>query len=174
MIRKMFAALVVFTLLLALAVPAFAQDDDSNGDSEATEVTETSAETSDTETSDPETQDEAPEILSITPNPAVINGEGFITVTVEYADEDEDASRFVWRVLENDLLYYRIREGHFAQRIVGTEIPVRFYCYDAPYEADIELTIVDMAGNESTPETFSLICVEPDEASDETNRAVEG
>ncbi len=100
----------------------------------------------------------APSVVSITP-PSVIlreNSETFATVT--YADPDGDATQFVWLVTETDALNYTLPIGTFTQQVVGTEIPVRFFCTTTPFVMEVSLVVVDAQGNQSEPFPFEITC----------------
>ncbi len=101
----------------------------------------------------------APEIVSISPDPAVIAGAGEIAVTVVYADADEDATRFTWTLIDSaNLLSYELPGGTFTQSVVGTEITVNFFCTNPDFRAEIALVVSDAMGNESDPASFELVC----------------
>lgn len=101
----------------------------------------------------------APEVVSISPDPAVITGAGEIAVTVVYADPDEDANRFSWTLIDSaNLLSYELPGGTFTQSVIGTEITVNFFCTQPDFTAEIELVVSDAMGNESDPASFELLC----------------
>lgn len=107
---------------------------------------------------EPEPTGTAPTIVSLTPTAAVVQGVGVVVVEVVYEDEDGDAVQFDWEMVETDMEVYRVPDGYFNQQIVGDTINVPFACTGAPYSATIALQVVDVEGNTSDPQIFSLIC----------------
>jgi hypothetical protein len=103
----------------------------------------------------------APANVSIEPNTVTLTGSGSIVVTVTYEDADGDASGFDWTVVDTDAQYAQVPDGRFSQAVVGTEIPVAFYCYQPNFRMDIELVVTDAAGNRSAPAPFTMICNDP-------------
>ncbi len=104
----------------------------------------------------------APEVVSVTPSRIVIVGEGTATTEIEYTDEDGDASRFLWSIVEaSDETGWTLVDGFFSQSVVGTTIPVTFRCdaVDGTRTLEMQLIVEDEAGNQSDPVTLTLICV---------------
>lgn len=102
-----------------------------------------------------------PSNVSIMPEAATLTGAGSIEILVSYADADGDVVRFDWEVVETDAEYFALPDGLLNQAINGTEIPVTMYCFQPNFTAEIELTVIDAAGNASEPVPFTLICNDP-------------
>jgi len=104
----------------------------------------------------------APEIVTVTPSRLVIVGSGTATTEIEYADEDGDATRFLWRIVDADEeANWTLEDGFFSQQVVGTTIPVTFRCVadDATRTLEMQLIVEDAQGNQSEPATLTLLCI---------------
>lgn len=140
-------------ICLSSATAATIPESGQGGGTAADEATETDEEPA------PDAVGSAPEIIAITPGQPVIRGGGVVTVEVEYADADEDATSFIWDVAESDSTDWVLPDGFFNQAAVGTIIPVDFRCTDEDSSVVIQLIVADAAGNESEPATLELFCL---------------
>lgn len=102
----------------------------------------------------------APSIVSITPDAVTVDGAGVFTVTVTYDDPDLDAYAFIWSMVDTNAEYWALPAGYFDQQTVGTAIDVAFRCYQPTFEATVQLVVLDVQGNESTPATLTMTCNE--------------
>lgn len=106
----------------------------------------------------PEGEGSAPTVVSIEPAEMTIPGFSRTIVNVTYEDVDGDASTFIWNMVETDALTWDLSAGVFRQSVVGTTIPVTFFCTTPTFQANIELVVADEAGNQSEPAIFLLTC----------------
>lgn len=147
-----------YTAVIALEV---VDDNDNRSDvetftlnCEAVEEPEPPAE----EPQPPANTDTPPTITSIDPSTVTIGRFSTVVVDVTYDDPDGDATTFIWDMIETNALQWELPDGNFDQAVVGTTIPVTFFCSTPRFTATIQLIVADANGNESEPETFEMTC----------------
>lgn len=100
----------------------------------------------------------APRVVSVEPDVLILRANSRDTVIVTYEDDDGDARRFVWLIDETNAIEYDLPPGRFDQQVVGTDIPITFYCTTPNFFMDILLVVEDAAGNTSEPYPIRLEC----------------